>query len=73
MHWVTLVNLSEADIATQDIAFTNIACAMGLPRALNMDPNPLNSVLDSWASRVAQETVQCAAQFRREPAQFENY
>jgi hypothetical protein len=66
------VHLSEADLAGQDVAAVNLACAAGLPGAEALDVARCLARLDGWAGHVRRETARCAPQFRRDPAAFEN-
>src|SRR5262249_29069691 len=67
-----LVNLAENDLAAQDIAEVNLACAAGLPGAEELDVSRCLAVLDRWAKHVSRETIRCDPQFERDPAAFAN-
>jgi hypothetical protein len=54
-----------------DIAARNLACALGLPGAENLDCLRVLRTVDAWASRVGSETSRLAYIFHRDPDQFE--
>jgi hypothetical protein len=70
--WNELVHLSDAELATHDLALVNLACAAGLPGAERIDAASCLATLDAWADRARAETVRLAGQFRRNPAAFDN-
>ncbi len=72
LNWSQLVDLSGPDLAAQDIAAVNLACAAGLPGAEGVDVGRCLSVLDAWARHIERETARCAGQFHKDPAAFEN-
>jgi hypothetical protein len=72
LPWTRLVHLSDAELAGHDVAAVNLACAAGLPGAENLDVGRCLARLDDWAGHVGRETTRCAAQFRGNPAAFDN-
>src|SRR5262245_59424212 len=71
-HFDQFVHLSDAELAAQDVAAVNLACASGLPGAEGLDVARCLAVLDTWAERVGRETARCAGQFHKDPAAFGN-
>src|SRR5690349_2222635 len=71
-EWRALVRLSEAELATVDVAVLNLACAVGLPGTGQVDPARCLAVLDSWADHVRRETERAAHQFRHRPQDFQD-
>jgi hypothetical protein len=67
-----LVRAPEAELAGQDVAAVNLACAAGLPGAERLDVERCLAVLDAWARHVRQETARCVSQFERQPVAFDN-
>jgi hypothetical protein len=72
VHYEQLVHLSEAELASHDIAAVNLACAAGLNGAEGLDVARCIAVVDAWADHVGREAARCAGQFERDPAAFEN-
>jgi hypothetical protein len=70
--WQQLVNLPNAELARQDIAAMNLACAADLPGAEQLDAAGCLKTLDRWAERVKFETDRHSYRFRRSPQDFEN-
>ena len=71
-HWSRLAQLADADLAGEDVAAVNLACAAGLPGAEDVDVGRCLARLDAWARHVRRETDRCAGQFRKDPAAFDN-
>jgi hypothetical protein len=71
-EWHSLVHLSDEALRGCDLAAVNLACAAGLPGAEGLDVPSCLTTLDGWANQVRRETVRCAVQFTRDPADFEN-
>lgn len=72
LSWYDLVQRSDAELASHDIAAVNLACATGLPGAEGLDVGHCLAMLDAWAGHVGRETARCAGQFQRDPPAFEN-
>jgi hypothetical protein len=70
--WRRLVRLSDSELARHDVAAVNLDCAAGLPGAEGVDTAGCLARLDAWAGHVRRETARCTAQFRGDPAAFEN-
>jgi hypothetical protein len=72
ISWPDLLGRTDAELAGEDLAAVNLACAAGLPGAEGLDGTACLALLDAWAEYVGRETARCAVQFEREPAAFEN-
>lgn len=70
--WKQLARLSDHDLAMQDIAEVNLACAVGLPGTDRMDVAGCLQTVDDWARLVQRETDRLYPQFRRRPEAFSN-
>lgn len=66
----TLLGASPEQLAGQDIAAMNLACAEGLPGAENRNVQGCLTTLDRWARRVKTETDRHLYRFRQNPADF---
>lgn len=62
-----LLTLSGDELARQDIAAVNLACAEGLPEADQIDHAFCLRQLDSWTQAVRHHTERLLPQFYREP------
>ena len=67
-----MLNLTESEIASGDIARWNLACAAGLPGAESLDIDAKLAELDRWAKHVASETERNMHRFRSNPGEYEN-
>jgi len=65
-----LVRLSNAELDRIDIAVKNLACAMGLPGAENIDPDAHLRTIAEWKERVAWKTCKEWRQFQKRPWDF---
>jgi Transglutaminase-like superfamily len=72
LAWSELIRLSNTELAAQDLAAVNLACAAGLPGAEDLDVEGCLKMLAAWTAQVGRETARCAVQFQREPTAFEN-
>jgi hypothetical protein len=67
-----LLTLTDADLATADVARLNLDAAEGLPGAEGLDVDAKLAELDRWAKHVASETERNLHRFRENPAEYEN-
>ncbi|MCI0380775.1 MAG: transglutaminase-like domain-containing protein [Gemmataceae bacterium] len=72
LAWQELVEATDAELATRDIAETHLACAVGLPGAEGLDiPGCLRGV-DSFALQVDRTTNRLMPNFRHHPERFKS-
>ena len=67
-----LYALSEAEVASYDIAELNLLAARGLPGAEDLDVQRCLSVLGLWTKRIAAQTNRHINVFRRYPEKYRN-
>src|SRR6516164_8136330 len=72
LQWRKLVALSDAALSAHDLAAVNLACAVGLSGAEQIDVASCLAMLHHWAEHVHAETERLAGQFESDPAAFEN-
>jgi hypothetical protein len=72
LDWKALAQLSDAELATQDIAAMNLACAAGLPGSDKIDPDLCSQRLDYYARYTAQFTKAELPRFHRKRWDFHN-
>jgi hypothetical protein len=72
LDWKDLVRLPEGELARQDIAAVNLACAAGLPGSEQIDVRACLHRLEEWARQVRRYTEACLPDFHRRPAAFNN-
>jgi hypothetical protein len=70
LGWKDLVRLPEGELARQDIAAVNLACAAGLPGSEQIDVLACLNRLDEWARQVRRYTEACLPEFHRRPSAF---
>ena len=71
LNWPALLPLSNAELAQQDIAAVNLACAVGLPGTETIEIPAALKLLDRWAERVF-DLTQRSPWFLQNPAKYDN-
>lgn len=65
--------MSDAGLARQYVAAMNLACAVGLPGAEEIDASGCLAALDHWPGLVGRSTETAVeSQFRPNPAEFDH-
>jgi hypothetical protein len=72
LSFQSLLGLTDEELARQDVAEVNLACAVGLPGSEQMDVPGCLRTLNRWAMQVRRETDRLYYQFQRSPDAFEN-
>lgn len=67
-----ILDATPEAIAGSDIARLNLACAVGLPGAQQLDVAGTIAELDRWAEHVKAETERNFHRFRAQPGEFQN-
>ncbi len=67
-----LLAMEPAELAGEDVAVLNLACAEGLNDGESLDVAGYCRTLDNWARLVDRETRRNFQQFHRDPGNFEN-
>ncbi len=70
LTWEQFARLPEDELARQDIAEVNLACAAGLPGAEGMDPPLCLRTIDGMGAVIDQYTNPC--RFHQNPGRWEN-
>src|SRR5579871_5807452 len=70
LHWKHLLQLTDEQPATHDIAEVNLACATGLPGADQIDQNRCIVRLDHFADAVRHFTAERRESFLADPAAY---
>jgi hypothetical protein len=70
--WHEICRLPPADQNRFFIAVTNLACAMGLPHAGEIDVDSSLKTIDQWAAGVRDETVRLRHLYERKPGSYQN-
>jgi hypothetical protein len=71
LRWEELVHRREEDLAAEDIAPVNLACAAGLPDAEDFDEAECINRLNHYASGVRQYTQKRLPEFHRRPEVYD--
>ena len=72
LPWQGLVRMTEASLATLDIAQVNLACAADLPGSVKIDAAFCLRKLDESAQVVKEFTRLCEPHFREDPGNYRN-
>ena len=70
LDWEWLTTLTDEALAAHDIAAVNLACAVGLPGAEEIDAEGCLRTLDRWADFARRRTAHFADAFRRDPDRY---
>lgn len=62
-----LLDMSDEDLASQDIALVNLVCATGLPGNENLDIAGCLKTIDEWTEHVRDETVKGFPRYHANP------
>jgi hypothetical protein len=68
--WQQLVRLSDAELLAHDIADVNLACALGLPDAGDIDVERCRARLDAWTNYTRAFTDKALWRYHRDPADY---
>jgi hypothetical protein len=72
LDWKQLVHLSDAELASHDLAEINLACAVDLPGTHKVDVGLCRNRLDYWSGTVRRHTERCLPQYWRKRYAYRN-